>query len=155
MMMMRSWSNNFFVFAMWRPLLVLLSLATLCSAFSPNLFSRALYSTSSPHITLRQSTALATRSPRVLDYLSKRVQRRRPQSLLSLKAMFTGIVEEMGTVSNLVEDPKTGGGVELRIACKTALEGAYEGCSIAVNGVCLTVTGFDQQEFTVALASKN
>jgi hypothetical protein len=146
---------------MWcRPLLsLLLSSATVCSAFSPNLFSRALHSTSTPQITLPQSTGFASRSLRigsvkVLDH-PKRVQRIRPQSLQSLKAMFTGIVEEMGKVSSLVADPKTGGGVELRIACKTALEGAYEGCSIAVNGVCLTVTAFDQQEFTVAPASRN
>ena len=32
------------------------------------------------------------------------------------------------------------------------LEGAYEGCSIAVNGVCLTVTKFDKKTFTVGVA---
>jgi hypothetical protein len=140
------------------PLLVFLFLETLCSAFSPNVFSRALFSTSTSHIALRQSTAFVTRLPRAgpnqgREFLLNRVQRVKPQSLLNLKAMFTGIVEEMGTVSSLVEDPKTGGGVTLQIAGKTVLEGAYEGCSIAVNGVCLTVTGFDQQKFTVSVAS--
>ena len=134
-----------------RPLLVLLS-ATLCSSFSPDVFSRALYSVQTSHIALRQSSALVPRfrvgSNQGGDYLLNRRQRIRPQPLLNLKAMFTGIVEEMGTVSSLVEDPKSGGGVTLQIAGKTVLEGAYEGCSIAVNGVCLTVTGFDQREFT-------
>ena len=33
-----------------------------------------------------------------------------------------------------------------------ALEGAYEGCSISVNGVCLTVTEFDASMFKVGCA---
>ena len=37
-------------------------------------------------------------------------------------------------------------------AANTVLEGAYEGCSIAVNGVCLTVTKFDKKTFTVGVA---
>ena len=152
--------KHFGVFVMMgRPLFVLLSSATLCSAFSPNLFSRTLCPTSTQHSVLRRSTTFVSCPPRVasiqiFEHLPKRAQRIRPQSLQGLKAMFTGIIEEMGTVSSLVEDPKTGGGVQLRIACKTALEDAYEGCSIAVNGVCLTVTGFDRQEFTVAPDSR-
>ena len=43
-------------------------------------------------------------------------------------------------------------GVTLTVNADTVLEGAYEGCSIAVNGVCLTVTKFDKQQFTVGVA---
>lgn len=70
--------------------------------------------------------------------------------------MFSGIVEEMGAVSSLVKNDKVklwdgseGAGVELTVKAKTVLDGATEGCSIAVNGVCLTVTSFDGEEFKV------
>lgn len=46
--------------------------------------------------------------------------------------MFTGIVEELGTVA-------TRDGGRFRFACTTVLEDVTEGASIAVNGVCLTV----------------
>lgn len=63
--------------------------------------------------------------------------------------MFTGIVEETGTVRYC--KPKDGG-FELSIACKTVVEDAKLGDSIAVNGVCLTVTTFDSTGFTAGLA---
>jgi hypothetical protein len=63
----------------------------------------------------------------------------RTSGLAGAKAMFTGIVEEMGEVDELMMDIKTPG-VTLTIKGSTVLQGAYEGCSIAVNGVCLTVT---------------
>ncbi|HJR23963.1 MAG TPA: riboflavin synthase [Acidimicrobiales bacterium] len=50
--------------------------------------------------------------------------------------MFTGIVEELGTVVSR-EGPR------LRIAATTVLDDAVLGASIAVNGCCLTVVGFD------------
>lgn len=53
--------------------------------------------------------------------------------------MFTGIVEELGTVVSR-EGPR------LRIAARTVLEDVELGASIAVNGVCLTVVGFDVGE---------
>ncbi|MBV9950696.1 MAG: riboflavin synthase [Acidimicrobiia bacterium] len=46
--------------------------------------------------------------------------------------MFTGIVEELGTVASR-------DGMKLRIAATTVTEGAAIGDSIAVNGCCLTV----------------
>ena len=55
--------------------------------------------------------------------------------------MFTGIIEEIGTIQ------ATGGGM-LRIGVKLVLDGLRIGDSIAVNGVCLTVTDFDAQSFT-------
>ena len=73
--------------------------------------------------------------------------------------MFTGIVEEMGTVDSLELNPRMllwdgslGEGVELTVmGAKTVQEG-YLGCSIAVNGVCLTATSIEGNKFTVGLA---
>jgi riboflavin synthase len=53
--------------------------------------------------------------------------------------VFTGIVEELGSVVSR-EGPR------LRIAAATVLDDASLGASIAVNGVCLTVVGFDVAE---------
>lgn len=50
--------------------------------------------------------------------------------------MFTGIVEELGTVKTLVSGSVSG---EICIQARTVLEGTKIGDSIAVNGVCLTV----------------
>ena len=50
--------------------------------------------------------------------------------------MFTGIVEERGTVASR-------DGSRLRINCTKVLEGATIGDSTAVNGCCLTIVGFD------------
>ena len=49
--------------------------------------------------------------------------------------MFTGIIEEIGTVASL---EARSAGARLVIECQTVLEDAHEGSSIAVNGVCLT-----------------
>ncbi|MFW3169144.1 riboflavin synthase [Geodermatophilus sp. CPCC 206100] len=54
--------------------------------------------------------------------------------------MFTGIVEEIGTL--LVREDQ-GDAARLSIRARKALEGVALGDSIAVNGVCLTVTGAD------------
>ncbi|OQR96101.1 riboflavin synthase subunit alpha [Achlya hypogyna] len=65
--------------------------------------------------------------------------------------MFTGIIEEIGTCVRLEEkaemvmwDGTVSHGVELVVAAKVAFEGAYIGCSIAINGTCLTVTEMDE-----------
>ena len=50
--------------------------------------------------------------------------------------MFTGIVEELGTVASR-------DGSRLRINCTKVLEGATIGDSTAVKGCCLTIVGFD------------
>lgn len=65
--------------------------------------------------------------------------------------MFTGIVEEVGVL--LSREWVGGAGREtdsarLRIRARRALEGVALGDSIAVNGVCLTVTGADGEEWT-------
>ncbi len=59
--------------------------------------------------------------------------------------MFTGIIEELGTVS-AVEDQ--GDAIRLTIAASTVLEDAGLGDSIAVNGCCLTVTAQDAATWT-------
>ena len=46
--------------------------------------------------------------------------------------MFTGIVEELGTVASRE-------GARLRISARRVLEGSAVGASIAVDGCCLTV----------------
>ena len=46
--------------------------------------------------------------------------------------MFTGIVEEIGTIRSVTKDSKR---FVLDIGCSRVLEGTKEGDSIAVNGV--------------------
>jgi len=58
--------------------------------------------------------------------------------------MFTGIVEEIGTVRAARE---TGGVRRLEIAARTTLEGSGPGASVAVNGVCLTVVEQGREGF--------
>ncbi|KAL9190983.1 hypothetical protein ACHAXT_000689 [Thalassiosira profunda] len=83
-----------------------------------------------------------------------------PPSPSSLR-MFTGIVEEMGEVISLATkddmtlwDGSKGSGTEMVIKGDVVLDGAYLGCSISVNGVCLTATelDFDGHTFKVGLA---
>jgi len=54
--------------------------------------------------------------------------------------MFTGIVEELGTVA-AIEDQ--GDAIRLSIHATTVLEDAGLGDSISVNGCCLTITTYD------------
>jgi riboflavin synthase len=56
--------------------------------------------------------------------------------------VFTGIVEEVGT---LVVREDAGDSAVLRIRARKAVEGVALGDSIAVNGVCLTVTGVEPE----------
>ena len=59
--------------------------------------------------------------------------------------MFTGIVEEVGTVA-VLED------YGLTIRAGQVIEQLKLGDSMAVNGACLTVVEFDRQQFKVDLA---
>ena len=59
--------------------------------------------------------------------------------------MFTGIVEELGTVA-AVEDQ--GDAIRLAVRASTVLEGTGLGDSISVNGCCLTVTTIDGDTWT-------
>lgn len=58
--------------------------------------------------------------------------------------MFTGIVEEMGTVESVA---KTADSYVLKIRAEKVLEGTAEGDSIAVNGLCLTATEISDNTF--------
>ena len=60
--------------------------------------------------------------------------------------MFTGIVEEVGRVAQVRAKPQA---MELTISCALILEDMKRGDSISINGVCLTVSSFDSQSFTV------
>ena len=60
--------------------------------------------------------------------------------------MFTGIVEELGKIKKIEHGSQS---IVLTIEAKKVLEDVKLGDSIAVNGVCLTVTNFREQEFTV------
>jgi riboflavin synthase len=63
--------------------------------------------------------------------------------------VFTGIVEETGTIQALTEQD---GSVGLAVAARLVCDDLRLGDSVAVNGVCLTVTAFDATGFTVGLA---
>lgn len=55
--------------------------------------------------------------------------------------MFTGIVEEIGTVASI-------GGGSVKVNCNLVLSDVSLGDSISTNGVCLTVTAFDEGWFS-------
>ncbi len=59
--------------------------------------------------------------------------------------MFTGLIEEIGSVRRVVSGAEWG---SIAIACKDILPGTKIGDSIAVNGVCLTVTTLQKDGFT-------
>jgi len=58
--------------------------------------------------------------------------------------MFTGLIEEIGTIMSIVEK---GDGVELSVGASRVLSDVSLGDSISVSGVCLTVTRFDDEHF--------
>ena len=59
--------------------------------------------------------------------------------------MFTGIVEELGTVADLRRGRES---AVLAVRAPLGCSDARLGDSIAVNGVCLTVTGIEGETFT-------
>ncbi|KGR77798.1 riboflavin synthase [Ureibacillus sinduriensis] len=60
--------------------------------------------------------------------------------------MFTGIIEDQGKVTAIKKDPSS---MEITIATPKIVSDAQLGDSIAVNGVCLTITHFNKDEMTV------
>lgn len=60
--------------------------------------------------------------------------------------MFTGIIEEIGKVERIQKDSRN---CKLSIKASKILTDIHLGDSIAVNGICLTVTHFNHQSFTV------
>lgn len=59
--------------------------------------------------------------------------------------MFTGLIEEIGSVRQVVSGAEWG---SISIGCRNVLSGTKIGDSIAVNGVCLTVTDLKKDGFT-------
>src|SRR5437764_11567940 len=58
--------------------------------------------------------------------------------------MFTGIIEELGTV--------IAAGSRLAVRCHTVMSDMTEGASVAVNGVCLTAVDLRSDGFSADLA---
>jgi riboflavin synthase len=58
--------------------------------------------------------------------------------------VFTGIVEEVGVVAQA--------GTRMKVLCRTVLEDAYAGSSIAVNGTCLTAVKIEADGFWMDLS---
>ncbi len=59
--------------------------------------------------------------------------------------MFTGIIEETGTIRSVAKGSRS---AVLTVEASEVLEGSRVGDSIAVNGVCLTVTTMTARQFT-------
>lgn len=59
--------------------------------------------------------------------------------------MFTGIIEELGTLTDRVDGPDSS---VIEVHAPTVVTDAVHGASIAVDGVCLTVTTFTPEGFT-------
>jgi len=63
--------------------------------------------------------------------------------------MFTGIIEELGSVESIQNHAA---GARLKVHCQRVLEDLTEGASIAVNGVCLTAVDVRTDSFSADLA---
>ena len=60
--------------------------------------------------------------------------------------MFTGIIEEVGSIRSIKKGAKS---AIITIEAKKVMEDIHLGDSIAMNGVCLTVTSFDNSSYSV------
>lgn len=65
--------------------------------------------------------------------------------------MFTGIIEEIGTIKKF---SKSGNDALIIVECKNVLEDTKIGDSIAINGVCQTVTSIDKNSFSAQVSSE-
>jgi riboflavin synthase len=65
--------------------------------------------------------------------------------------MFTGIIEEVGHITNIVD---TGGDLRVSIKASKVLADVAIGDSIAVSGCCLTVVAFDDSHFETELSKE-
>jgi len=63
--------------------------------------------------------------------------------------MFTGIIEEVGTIERI---EKRAEGARVRISASLVTKDTKEGDSIAVNGVCLTALGIEQNGFSADIS---
>ncbi|MDK6232925.1 riboflavin synthase [Aerococcus sanguinicola] len=60
--------------------------------------------------------------------------------------MFTGLIEEVGKIKAIKKSSRA---CVVQIGAAKVLEEIQVGDSVAVNGICLTVTDFDRSSFTV------
>ena len=60
--------------------------------------------------------------------------------------MFTGLIEEIGEIKSILKGAKS---ARITIKATDILEGTKVGDSISTNGVCLTVTEFSKNSFSV------
>lgn len=60
--------------------------------------------------------------------------------------MFTGLIEEIGKIQSIIKGEKS---ARITIKAEKVLQEIRLGDSISTNGVCLTVTGFTSNNFTV------
>jgi len=65
--------------------------------------------------------------------------------------VFTGIIEELGTVQRLERGSNS---CLISILASKVLDDVKLGDSIAINGVCLTVTSFDRTHFTADMMAE-
>jgi len=65
--------------------------------------------------------------------------------------MFTGIIEEMGIVKRIVPLNEA---IDLTVECQQTRQGMKLGDSVAVDGVCLTVTALDSNSFTALVSAE-
>lgn len=65
--------------------------------------------------------------------------------------MFTGIIEELGTIETM--EP-TEGGANMVVSANLVTAGSHEGDSIAVNGVCLTALDIKPDSFAADLSQE-
>ncbi len=65
--------------------------------------------------------------------------------------MFTGIIEEKGRIRRLDIRGSSG---SIQIVCRKVLEGTKTGDSIAVNGICLTVTELFEDGFSADIMAE-
>lgn len=65
--------------------------------------------------------------------------------------MFTGIIEEIGTIKGFRQD---GQNALVTVECKEVLEDTKIGDSIAINGICQTVISLDKTSFSAQISSE-
>lgn len=66
--------------------------------------------------------------------------------------MFTGIVEEVGKITNITRSVKSS---KVTITGSKIFEDLHLGDSIATNGLCLTVSSFSKQSFTADIMQES
>src|ERR1035441_10262215 len=80
---------------------------------------------------------------------SPSIPSRRMNSPWKDTSMFTGIIEELGTLESVQTRIA---GARLTVRCSTVREDMTEGASIGVNGVCLTAVDLGADSFSADLA---